>query len=267
MQVFEWQSLQELSYKSLEIERFIYRVFITADNQPYDEDFTDFPVLVRLDGSNDVSMHRLDPVPLLRFYSEDLNQELAFEVDHWDPGYECTVWVKLPHISALSNSSGFYMYYGYDSPDYLEAHNRDVWSDHFLGVWHLNETGGTIYRDSSAGARHAALTGNTVSYTAPVPATGKIGGAQHWVESTTGIAAPPLSSTDLGPFTVSLWTYLDDLSASHGSRLFAKSWEGYQGGFHTRIDSKDIQYEIMADTGDVADNRALTIHGVVGEGS
>jgi hypothetical protein len=265
---YEWQSLKELSYLVPEIERFRYRVRITVNNAPFAEAFTDFPVLVRLDGTNDVSMSRLGEDPNhLRFYSADLQQELDFEVERWDPPTECCIWVKVPSIPASANTGRFYLYYGYDSIFGLSGHCRDVWSDHFAGVWHLNERWHFEYRDSGPGCHEGGLEGNTVSFTPPEPAEGVIGGGQRWADATDGIGIPPVAESDLGPFTVSLWVNMEDLAASNAGRLFEKAWPGNQGGFTAYITGGDIQYEIKADTGAFADNRVLRMNGVMDEGT
>jgi len=268
--LYQWQGLEKLSYIVPEIERFRYRVLITVDNSLYNEDFTDFPVLVKLDGSGDVQLSLLDSTaPLIRFYSEDLQQELAFEVEQWDPSGagECYIWVKVPEILASSDPGArFYLYYDYDSELALSSHSTYVWSDNFNGVWHFNETTGTCYRDSSPGGHCGGLTGNTQTFTAPTPTAGPIAGAQQWVNGTDGIAIPPISTSDLGPFTISLWTYIDDLGSSNNGRFFDKGWAD-EYGFHARVVNDDIYFEVAADTLVFGDNRVLTINNVVNAGA
>lgn len=261
IELYEWQTLNQLSYVVPEIERFGYRVAVTLDNSSA-EDFIDFPVLVRLDGSN-IPLAHLNSTAQIGIYSADLSTKLSYEIENWNPESDCNIWIKVPSILAGS-AAQFYIYYGYSSTVPLSSHDTNVWTDNFLGVWHFNESSGTSYADSSPGHFNGGLTGNTQSYTAPTPTAGRIGGGQLYDDVTDGIAAPPVSTTSVGaaPFTISMWTNLS--SVANAKRFFDKGGPGAWGFDARTINSGDIQVEIKAASESFPDFMISTIDTNIG---
>ncbi|ACY18244.1 DUF2341 domain-containing protein [Haliangium ochraceum] len=147
-----------------------------------DPDISDFlvdvPVLVVLDPSN-VAYSRLQAEGAdLRFVTDD-SVELAHEIEHWSPGGNSYVWVRLPSIPR-DGDSRFWLYYDNPEAEDVQAPST-VWSSDYLAVWHLAEQvdqGGTV------GVHHDA-TGNGNQGTQyrngfVGDSTGAIGGAQSF---------------------------------------------------------------------------------------
>lgn len=109
---------------------------------------TDFPVLIRLSpGLNDFrySVCKAANGGDVRFADADGNL-LAHEIDTWDESGTSLVWVKVP---SLSSSTEIRAYYGCANPP---ANNpQDVWSNGYVGVWHLGESARPLADSTSHG--------------------------------------------------------------------------------------------------------------------
>ena len=98
---------------------------------------TDFPVLISLSSSiTDFSYDDFDKENGgdLRFADENGNM-LAHEIDTWDENGVSTVWVKVP---TLNSSTKITAYYGWVFAPTVNS--KDVWSNGYVGVWHLGES-------------------------------------------------------------------------------------------------------------------------------
>ncbi len=96
-------------------------------------DLSQFPVLVPLE-PGDLAYARIsDPARDLRFHDEATNEDLPFEIEHWDPATESLVWVKVPTIHAGSTTDRILLYYGADAGGAEDA--AGVWADYDL-VFH-----------------------------------------------------------------------------------------------------------------------------------
>ena len=119
-----------------------------------------FPVLVKLaEGSpNGFSYaHCLKPDGGdLRFADEDGNI-LASEVDTWNPAGVSTVWVNVP---SLSSTTSIKAYYGWAFAPSVDSKN--VWTNGYVGVWHLGESARPL-KDSSVSGLHFARSSRTAS--------------------------------------------------------------------------------------------------------
>lgn len=114
------------------------------------ETLTDFPVLVRLSAARndfDYSKCILSNGGDLRFSDAEGNL-LASEVDTWDENGESLVWVRVPSFNADTIITA---HYGCASPATVAA--SDVWSNGYLGVWHLGESERPL-RDSTTTGIH-----------------------------------------------------------------------------------------------------------------
>ena len=108
----------------------------------------DFPVLIRLSAELndfDYSKCKVADGGDLRFSDSDGNL-LASEVDTWNPDGESLVWVRVPSLNA---STQIRAYYGSDNPVAVDP--KDVWSNGYLGVWHLNEDSSPLADSASSG--------------------------------------------------------------------------------------------------------------------
>ena len=107
---------------------------------------TDFPVLIRLSADRNAFKYnkcRVENGGDLRFSDANGNL-LSSEVDTWNPGGESLVWVKVP---TFNKNTLITAHYGCANPDVVNP--KDVWSNGYVGVWHLNESARPL-RNSTA---------------------------------------------------------------------------------------------------------------------
>lgn len=152
------------------------RVRITIDEPPTDETLLAVPVLVVLDQTRVDYVRMADDGRDLRFIDEEGN-ELEYEIERWDPAGRSFLWVRVPVIKS-GVSTPLWLYY--DNPDAEAPVTPSVWSEDYLGVWHLAEDAvagqsGTVHRDASGNSNHGTQNGNGL---AGASGLGAIGGAQ-----------------------------------------------------------------------------------------
>ena len=137
-------------------ERYSHRFTVLFPGAP-DDALSNFPVLVKISEYDEVTETGIRGFSYadclrpnggdLRFADESGNM-LASEVDTWNESGESLVWVKVPN---LSKSTVITAYYGWMFAP--AADSKAVWSNGFLGVWHLGESARPL-RDSTANAIH-----------------------------------------------------------------------------------------------------------------
>ena len=124
------------------------------------ETLTDFPVLVKLEKGSPTGFSYADCVKPngedLRFADEDGNL-LASEVDTWDTNGVSTVWVKVPSLNSATTITA---YYGCALAPAVDR--KTVWSNGYLGVWHLKEPDLPL-EDSGANELHFTRSSRTAS--------------------------------------------------------------------------------------------------------
>jgi hypothetical protein len=194
------------------------RLRLVIDQPPTTELLADVPVLVVLDEER-VRYDRADGEGRdLRFVTEDGN-ELAHEIERWDPSGRSFVWVRVPEIAAGASTT-FWMYY--DHPE-VQAPAGSVWTDDDLAVWHLAEDttdgeSGVTHRDATGRGNDGTQNGNDF-----VGADGQvIGGAQAFNNSEDYIEIPQGDLQETGTaLTLLARVYVDDepnaLSVALGS--------------------------------------------------
>ena len=186
-----------------------YRRELTVDNTLIDADLTDFPVLVKLESSFfDFTKAQGDGEDI-RFTGSDGTTLLKYEIERWDDVAEkAEVWVKLPAVSSTSDTD-FYLYYG--NPTASDAQDpTNVWDSNFMMVHHLEETSGTHY-DSTSSDNDSTI----VSVTTQGSATGKIGGADEFVRTSSNyVTIGDSGSINLLTYTLELWFKADDASVA-----------------------------------------------------
>ena len=136
-----------------------WEIEISFANDVLTDGLTDFPVLVLLNpGRIDYEEAKADGADL-RFFDRD-NNPLPHEIEHWEPGGESFVWVKVSEIDA--NDDFFVMRYG--NPTAPEAEDAPaVWS-RYLAVWHLADNPASELVVDSTGNHNGSLSeGNDVS--------------------------------------------------------------------------------------------------------
>lgn len=209
-----------------------FRLSIQPD--AIDAELTEFPVLVHLaedSGRNGVDTSALVEAAAspeqranLSFVQEQREKPLFAEVDTWDvDDGEAWIWVKIPSVSANSETS-FSLVYD-PQGDGNDAHiggvgseaGREVWSNGFVGVYHFGERGdGSTgeFRDSTANRIHATGGAGSPSAT-PGTTSGKIGNAPKFDGEDDFIEIPDhdgFSQPTTGALTISLWVARDSLT-------------------------------------------------------
>lgn len=209
-----WAEVEDQYRFALSGRAWKMRAPITIDSTGIPEDVVNFPVLITLTPS-DLDTRSCGPGGrAVQFRASDGTTVLAHQVDTWDPEGESLIWVRVPILPADAPDTRIWLYY--DNP-YASEPDRgaEVWSNDYLGVWHLNESSPGIYADSTSN-RWYGQTGPG-GFSAPTPAPGRIGGSQEYLNSTDAIFLPALSGTDLRPMTLSFWVRA---AAMPGGRRF-----------------------------------------------
>ena len=173
-----------------------------------------FPVLVRVSAANGFAYSKFADANGgdLRFSDADGNL-LPSEIDTWDTTGESLVWVKVPSLNA---STVITAHYGCSSPDAVTA--SDVWSNGYLGVWHMNdeevdESGNAVMSDATAAGAPFKEDGNsrgknTVGQTGVIGKSVQFGNASYQGGMRNDSACLLRSGTDA--VTVECWAYQDD---------------------------------------------------------
>jgi len=161
---------------------FQYRKDITIDYTKIDANLSYFPVLIKLNSSNIDFSHFLQADGSdIRFSAaidgggNATGDLLDYERERFEKGNEVAeIWVEIPLVNSGSDTT-FYMFYGNNScPDGEDIeHTWDGGTDasplnNYIGVWHLDETGATVY-DSTSNSYDGSVTGaspNSSSYIA-----------------------------------------------------------------------------------------------------
>lgn len=198
---------------------------------------TDFPVLVRV-SEDRISFPIYAKCKIanggdLRF-SDASGALLASEVECWNPGGESLVWVKVPSLDADTVITA---HFGCSSPDAVTP--SDVWSNGFLGVWHLNAKGTSDQPDSVAGG-NSFLLNSTYADGVQAGTNGIAGLAAAFHQRDDGYGAYSISDaakkySGFDKLTVEYWTYQDDHDvgstvAANDIRVLNKlyAWSAYE---------------------------------------
>jgi hypothetical protein len=136
---------------------------------------TDFPVLVSITDADLRDKAQADGDDII-FTASDGTTRLSHEIERYVSSTgELIAWVKVPSLSSAANTD-IYMYYGNPSVG-NQQDAAGVWSNGYVGVWHLKETtgGAGAIKDSTSNANHgtdangpalgsAGQVGNAVSF-------------------------------------------------------------------------------------------------------
>lgn len=171
------------------------------------EPLTNFPALVVL--SNNVAGSGFSYAQFasaagydLRFASEDLTNELPFEVENWNTNGASYIWVRVPILASNSYVWAHWGNTNLAATPAVYTTNGATWESSFRGVWHMTKTN-TI--DSTSNHLNAASFGNTNTW-------GQIGGAQGF----NGNAYQVISdSSNLTTYTIS--AYVMPVNVTSGS--------------------------------------------------
>ena len=182
-----------------------------------------FPVLVRIaeyDESTGTGIQGFDYDDCivenggdLRFADEN-GILLQSEVDTWNPNGESLVWVKVP---SLSSETVLTAYYGCILPG--EVTPSEVWSEGYVGVWHLGESALPLVESSGVSTPF----NGSYNHTETLGVAGKVGGAVDFTTGNTNVRLAAADDPDLDGFTdmtIEVWTKQDGPSttATGGAR-------------------------------------------------
>ncbi|MBU1852305.1 MAG: DUF2341 domain-containing protein, partial [Candidatus Omnitrophica bacterium] len=183
---FDWES----SYS--------YRKTITIESDYVDDNLTAFPVLFSVTDTDLIGNVMSGSNYTIKF-TNAAGTELPYEVEYYNNTTgQLIAWVKADSLSS-STDTNLYFYYGSSGTDSTEDAEA-VWSgNNYAGVWHEDETTGTVYDSTSNDNDSDVVVVNQ-------NAAGKINGADSFDGSNDYIRFGTAASLDLGQtFTVSAW--------------------------------------------------------------
>ncbi len=215
-----------------------YRTPIQLNNAAGAATLFDFPVLVTLRaGDFDFGKAKADGSDL-RFASAG-GAALSYEIEKWDPvASTAAVWVKVPQID-LGSSAGFISMYTGNAAAADAQNAADVWSNGYVGVWHL----GASLNDSTALGNHGTASG-TVTL-----APGMAGDARMF--NLGSVSSPALSNGSLDMadnLTISYWMQgaAADQPGTY-TRVVAKNADGVPGWEYQR-NNTGVNQDVRIDT-------------------
>lgn len=182
------------------------RVPITADASLIEgtETFSDFALLVQLDGSRNAEVFtgaNPDGSDLL-FTAGDGTTELARQIVSYDPvAQTAEIWVRVSSFSETQNE--LYLYYSHPDTS-LAPDPADAWGSEYRLVYHFEGDPGTqVLEDSSPQGSDAFMNPLSVWTSSDVEA-GQIGQAWHFNGDTHHVNSTRISTQDES-YTISAW--------------------------------------------------------------
>jgi hypothetical protein len=163
---------------------------------------TNFPVLISLTDPDVKNKAQATGNDIL-FTSSDGTTKLSHDIERYTSTTgELIAWVKVPSLSSTA-STDLYMYYG-NAAATNQQNAADVWSNGYVGVWHLEESPADPapqFKDSTLNANHGTAQGGMTS-TDQVAA--KIGGGLNFI-ATAYVNAGTSTVFSLPVYSWSLW--------------------------------------------------------------
>ena len=150
-----------------------YRQAIT-NNPAIGGDLTNFPLLVVISNSSDLSTYASNSGDDIVFTLAANDNKLMHEIEYYNTG-TIIAWIKIPYFSVTEQSSNIlYMYFDKTKPG-NQQNKTGVWSEHYSGVWHLSENTGSAVLDSTINTNHGSPTNKHTVLDYPGTVSGKIG--------------------------------------------------------------------------------------------
>jgi hypothetical protein len=182
---------------------------LSFDNTAQSENLTNFPVMVKLDLTNFDYAKANPDASDLRFIDSDAVTELTYHIEEWNSLGESNIWVNVTRIDGNSNSDYIWMYY--NNP--AATNSVDVWGTYdseFVGVWHLNDSVGSVMDSTSNGHNGTALGGVDRSFTGMVDGAYDFEGDDDYIDFGN---TPQLMIT--GDITLEAWINIDTDPATY----------------------------------------------------
>jgi cysteine-rich repeat protein len=194
-----------------------YRRTLLMDNSAQNNTLTDMPVLVVLNSTR-IDYSKVQAGGRDLRFTDGNNNVLSHEIESWDPAGTSYIWVKVPMLAASSNVNTMYLYYG--NPNATDVQNAAaVWSNGYVGVWHL----GSSLADSSPQGRAGTASGSSV-------VAGAVGSGRSF-DGASFITIGDSAALQLsGNFTMEAWAKSSNASGT-SPRILAKKqvWTGATG--------------------------------------
>ena len=209
-------------------------------------DLTNFPLLVSITSDANLASFAQSNGNDILFTASDGVTKLNHEIESYTSATgQLTAWVQLQTLLHVQNTT-VYVYYG--NPSALNQQNPPgVWDATHKGVWHMNETTGTLNHDSTANANN----GTKVSANNPLPAAGQIAGAQNFNGSNDQVDVPNAAVLNTYPMTVSFWTKTNLTCPSSGlCALLSKYGSSSANGFSLHLDGARLKAWYFGDGSD-----------------
>lgn len=181
---------------------YIYKKQLTIDGTqvPGGSTLTNFPVLVSITDtqlrttSYGGRVNNANGYDII-FTDGSEGTKLSHEIESYDQTTgTLKAWVKIPSLFSGSDTS-FYVYYGNSGIGSSQENKTDVWSNGYVGVWHL----GTNLLDSTLNANNGTNVGATTGV------AGMVGTAVSFNGSTQRVTVPNTASLKPSNLTVSMW--------------------------------------------------------------
>jgi hypothetical protein len=129
--------------------RFLFRKNFTIPNSNIYGNLTDFPILLEIYDEDLKNNTSFDNFHLL--FTNKYGKILPHEIELFNPEHNEThchliTWVRT-NLTTIDNNM-LSMYYGVTTSD-IQTNPEQVWTNQYLGVWHLSENSGTRYDSTS----------------------------------------------------------------------------------------------------------------------
>ena len=173
----------------------LYRKPVSIGDGNVPSDVTNFPVLVSIPADTNLAADAQPDFDDILFTASDGTTKLSHEIEKYNATTgELVAWVKVPTVSSTADTI-LYMYYG-NSSAASQQDPTGVWSNGYVGVWHLHDN----FLDSSVPNNNGTNSGSTNT-------GGKIGDGSDFLPSNTaGVDVLDSTTLDLNStVTVSVW--------------------------------------------------------------
>jgi Concanavalin A-like lectin/glucanases superfamily/Domain of unknown function (DUF2341) len=198
----------------------------------------DFPLLVRLDGSNFDFSQALPLGEDIRFTKID-GTSLSYEIEQWDTiSKVASIWLQIDTILGSRVEQRFVMKWG-DTTAHSRSSGEDVFgpSAGFAGVWHLHENpgeGSNSIKDRSGNGFNGTPEG---VMTPTNSVNGMVGNAIMFDGNDDHITAGKLNIAE--KYSLSCWVYANDLTEA--ARRFI--WKEYSYTLWYDAQGKGVRVE------------------------
>jgi len=183
-----------------------YRKEITVQSANIDSDLTDFPVYIDVTSDTDIGGGMTDTTNYYDFrITNSSDTVIPYEVEYFNittGTANADIWAQIDPTAAGGQT--LYFYYG-KSGDTDGSNATGVWNANYVGVWHMNDSSGTL-TDSTSNANHGTFGGDLPD----IARGGYISDAQDFDGTNDTVDVGADASLMLtGAMTLSAWVFSD----------------------------------------------------------